>query len=103
MDSTLLCGASRCLDTALTEFLSPQLASGRSPLLPTSQEMKCHIFAFQNLNGLSNLKKKIHNSRMNMKQISFEVITGGDRLCVHQLNEALVLFMISFLRDVSER
>lgn len=40
---------------------------------------------------------------MNMKQISFEVITGGDRLCVHQLNEALVLFMISFLRGVSER
>lgn len=40
---------------------------------------------------------------MNIKQISFEVITGGDSLCVHQLNEALVLFMISFLRDVSER
>lgn len=40
---------------------------------------------------------------MNIKQIFFEVITGGDSLCVHRLKEAVVLFMISFLRGVSER
>lgn len=32
---------------------------------------------------------------MNIKQISFEV-TERDSLCIHQINEALVLFTISF-------
>lgn len=39
---------------------------------------------------------------MNIKQISFEV-TERDNLCIHQINEALVLFTISFIRGVSER
>lgn len=37
---------------------------------------------------------------MNIRQIFFEV-TQRDILCIHQINEALVLFMISLLRGVS--
>lgn len=38
---------------------------------------------------------------MNIKHIFFEV-TGGDNLCVNQINEALILLIVSFLKGVSE-
>ena len=95
MDFTLSCGANHYMDSALRKFVSPKLASASSPLLPRPQEMNCHIFAFQNLNGHPNLKKKKSTIHMNIKQISFEV-TERDSLCIHQINEALVLFTISF-------
>ena len=62
--------------------------------------MNCHIFAFQNLNGHPNFKKNPQFSYEHQTNL-FEV-TERDSLCVHQINEALVLFIISLLRGVRD-